>query len=116
MPSRCGTGLAAAATAWSRGALLGARGNSGVIVAQLLRGVAETLAGSDNTETAPLRARATPQGAVLAAALAGRPSSATRAWLDRSKGRSSRWRGCAAAAAAAADHSGVGWRPCVGRC
>jgi DAK2 domain fusion protein YloV len=34
--------LADAATRWSRAALLGARGNSGVIVAQLLRGVAAT--------------------------------------------------------------------------
>lgn len=38
-------GLAEAATAWARGALLGARGNSGVIVAQFLRGVAEVFAG-----------------------------------------------------------------------
>ena len=36
------TTLADAATRWSRAALLGARGNSGVIVAQLLRGVAAT--------------------------------------------------------------------------
>jgi DAK2 domain fusion protein YloV len=34
--------LADAATRWSRAALLGARGNSGVILAQLLRGVATT--------------------------------------------------------------------------
>ncbi|GAA2268321.1 DAK2 domain-containing protein [Kitasatospora cystarginea] len=36
--------LAAAAAAMARGALVGARGNSGVILAQLLRGMAEVLA------------------------------------------------------------------------
>ncbi|MFL6070874.1 MAG: DAK2 domain-containing protein [Actinomycetes bacterium] len=41
--SRAGAAtLADAATRWSRAALLGARGNSGVILAQLLRGVATT--------------------------------------------------------------------------
>jgi len=39
-----GDGPAAALRAMARGALLGARGNSGVIVAQLLRGLADTLA------------------------------------------------------------------------
>jgi len=39
-----GTDLAAAMTAMARGALIGARGNSGVILAQLLRGMAEVLA------------------------------------------------------------------------
>ncbi|MCZ3387176.1 MAG: DAK2 domain-containing protein [Actinomycetia bacterium] len=38
--------LGRASVAWSRGALLGARGNSGVIVAQLLRAFAETFSGS----------------------------------------------------------------------
>jgi DAK2 domain fusion protein YloV len=37
-----GASLADAATRWSRAALLGARGNSGVILAQLLRGIATT--------------------------------------------------------------------------
>lgn len=37
-------GLAATADAVARGALLGARGNSGIIVAQMLRGVADVLA------------------------------------------------------------------------
>jgi hypothetical protein len=40
-----GMGLAEASTAWARGALMGARGNSGVIVAQFLRGVAEAFVG-----------------------------------------------------------------------
>ncbi len=52
--------LAEATAAWSRGALLGARGNSGVIVAQLLRGIAETFADS-----------AGPSGGALSAAEAG---------------------------------------------
>lgn len=43
--------LAKAAAAWSRGALLGARGNSGVIVAQLLRGIAESFAAADALPT-----------------------------------------------------------------
>ncbi|MGW7458313.1 DAK2 domain-containing protein, partial [Streptomyces sp. NPDC054797] len=37
------TSLDQAVRAWARGALLGARGNSGTILAQLLRGVAEVL-------------------------------------------------------------------------
>ncbi|MEO8106440.1 MAG: DAK2 domain-containing protein [Actinomycetes bacterium] len=36
--------LAAVSARWARGALLGARGNSGVIVAQFLRGMAEAMA------------------------------------------------------------------------
>ncbi|MFB7665687.1 DAK2 domain-containing protein [Kitasatospora sp. NPDC056138] len=39
-----GPGLGAAMAAMARGALIGARGNSGVILAQLLRGMAEVLA------------------------------------------------------------------------
>ncbi len=38
-----GLSLTTALSAWARGALLGARGNSGVIVAQLLRGIAESV-------------------------------------------------------------------------
>ncbi|MFJ2781762.1 MULTISPECIES: DAK2 domain-containing protein [unclassified Kitasatospora] len=43
-------GLAEAARAMARGALIGARGNSGVILAQWLRGTAETLAGGGGAE------------------------------------------------------------------
>lgn len=46
--------LAAAAAVWSRGALLGARGNSGVIVAQLLRGIAQSFAESGSDPMAPV--------------------------------------------------------------
>lgn len=55
-PADTGAGLAAASAAWSRGALLGARGNSGVIVAQLLRGIAQTFAESGNDNDGPLSA------------------------------------------------------------
>ena len=51
--------LADAATRWSRAALLGARGNSGVILAQLLRGVATTFVDhSARTGTAMLNPEA----------------------------------------------------------
>ena len=46
--SRTGTGRAEICRAVSHGALMGARGNSGVIVSQLLRGLAATLAPSDD--------------------------------------------------------------------
>ncbi|MFB7909564.1 DAK2 domain-containing protein [Kitasatospora sp. NPDC056076] len=52
-------GLADAVRAMARGALIGARGNSGVILAQWLRGTAETLAeggGADQLRAALLRA------------------------------------------------------------
>jgi len=55
-----GRGAPAVAGALARGALLGARGNSGVILSQVLRGVAEALASV---------ARPAPAGAVLADAL-----------------------------------------------
>ncbi|MCW2722002.1 MAG: domain fusion protein YloV [Pseudonocardia sp.] len=55
-----GDGTSAVATALARGALLGARGNSGVILSQVLRGMAEAVAA----------ARAPLDGAVLSDALA----------------------------------------------
>jgi DAK2 domain fusion protein YloV len=55
-----GRGASAVAGALARGALLGARGNSGVILSQVLRGVAEAVA---------TVARPAPAGAVLADAL-----------------------------------------------
>ena len=45
---RTGTGRAEICSAISHGALMGARGNSGVIVSQLLRGLASTLTPSDD--------------------------------------------------------------------
>ena len=47
-----GDDVGATALALARGALLGARGNSGVIVSQMLRGLAETLAGAAPAATA----------------------------------------------------------------
>ncbi|HEU0040939.1 MAG TPA: DAK2 domain-containing protein [Jiangellaceae bacterium] len=44
-----GLGLAEIVKAMARGALIGARGNSGIIVAQMLRGVAEVLGAADVT-------------------------------------------------------------------
>lgn len=58
--------LSSDAARWARGALLGARGNSGVIVAQLLRGIAESV--SDPAAHPAARQGAEP-GAVIASAL-----------------------------------------------
>jgi DAK2 domain fusion protein YloV len=51
-----GGGLPAVVRAMARGALLGARGNSGAILAQLLRGVADVLAAGDPAGGPELRA------------------------------------------------------------
>jgi DAK2 domain fusion protein YloV len=59
-----GRGVAAVAGALARGALLGARGNSGVILSQVLRGVAEALAPLPAAVSASV-----PAGVVLADAL-----------------------------------------------
>ncbi len=68
LPAQSEAGPAAASAAWSRGALLGARGNSGVIVAQLLRGIAETFA-PPRRWTGQDRRLSAEAGATLAAAL-----------------------------------------------
>ncbi|MFF3678552.1 DAK2 domain-containing protein [Streptomyces sp. NPDC002120] len=57
--------LAHAVRAWAHGALVGARGNSGTILAQLLRGVADVL----GDEPGPAGAAETGSGALLAQAL-----------------------------------------------
>ena len=67
------TSAAAVSAALARGALLGARGNSGVILSQVLRGVAEAVA-----------AGAAPGGAVLTDALA-RASRLAKAAITRPK-------------------------------
>ncbi|MFJ8564258.1 DAK2 domain-containing protein [Streptomyces sp. NPDC093514] len=66
------TSLAEAVRAWAHGALVGARGNSGTILAQLLRGVADVLGAeqperSDPAEHGGKRGRGT--GGLLARAL-----------------------------------------------
>ncbi|MET9697627.1 DAK2 domain-containing protein [Streptomyces sp. NPDC006529] len=62
--------LAVAVRAYAHGALIGARGNSGTILAQLLRGVADVLGGEP---------RASASGALLAGALTRAAESAYRA-------------------------------------
>ncbi|WKD32384.1 DAK2 domain-containing protein [Streptomyces xanthophaeus] len=63
------TSLAEAVRAWAHGALVGARGNSGTILAQLLRGVADVL-GDEPAEPAERRQQAGQSpGGLLARAL-----------------------------------------------
>lgn len=64
-----------ALAAMARGALLGARGNSGVIVAQLLRGLADALAGTP-----------APTGRAVAAALGAAVDAGYRAVADPAEG------------------------------
>ncbi len=63
-----GVGLTTALAALARGALLGARGNSGVIVAQLLRGISESI--DSQVTDGRLTSGDTDWGAAIAAALA----------------------------------------------
>ena len=56
----------------SRAALMGARGNSGVILSQIVRGAAESLAASDDLARGAARARATPPTAPCASRSRGR--------------------------------------------
>ncbi|MFF4424574.1 DAK2 domain-containing protein [Streptomyces sp. NPDC001549] len=64
-----GTSLAEAVRAWAHGALVGARGNSGTILAQLLRGVADVL-GDEPAQRAEQAQQAGPgPGGLLARAL-----------------------------------------------
>jgi DAK2 domain fusion protein YloV len=62
--------------AMARGALLGARGNSGVILSQLLRGFAEELAGGGDADAADLR-RAMSRAAELAYSAVSQPVEGT---------------------------------------
>ncbi len=87
-----GSGTAVAG-ALARGALLGARGNSGVILSQVLRGVAEAVAGSTTTA---------PGGVVLADALDRADRLATAAVARPREGTVLSVLAAAAAAAAAA--------------
>ena len=69
---RAGAGRADICRAISHGALMGARGNSGVIVSQLLRGMAATLAPSDDQPEAapPIDARLLARGLMAASTAA----------------------------------------------
>lgn len=75
-PDSAGSGVSVTWQAAARGGLLGARGNSGVIVSQIWRGLAEVL-----PETVPCRGQALGEGlrhaASLAYAAVGRPVEGT---------------------------------------
>jgi uncharacterized protein len=77
--------------AWSRGAVLGARGNSGVIVSQILRGIGEAVAGAPTCD-----------GAVLAVALRSGADEAYASVADPLEGT------ILSVARAAADAAGTG--------
>ncbi len=68
--------LSAVAAAMARGALMGARGNSGVILAQLLRGIAHELDGQDSMD-GRLLARALSAGADAAYGAVAHPVEGT---------------------------------------
>ena len=73
-----GDDVGATALALARGALLGARGNSGVIVSQMLRGLAETVAGaSPSAAAADVFHRGLVRAADLAYAAVARPVEGT---------------------------------------
>jgi DAK2 domain fusion protein YloV len=67
---------ATAAAGWAHGAVLGARGNSGLILAQVLVGFAETLADAGPC-TGPVLATALARAAVLATAAVSEPAPGT---------------------------------------
>ncbi len=95
--------LAVTVTSMARGAVLGARGNSGVIASQVLRGVAEVLArsGDGRPATGPAVAAALARGAELAWASVGEPVEGTMLSV-------------ASAAAEAAGRAGDGLADVVG--
>ncbi|UZJ25684.1 DAK2 domain-containing protein [Rhodococcus antarcticus] len=67
---------ATAAAGWAHGAVLGARGNSGLILAQVLVGIAETLADAGPC-TGPVLAAALARADVLATAAVSEPAPGT---------------------------------------
>lgn len=75
-PAGHGAGLAATSGALSFGALMGARGNSGVILSQILRGFAEELGGG-GTLDGPALARALAAGSRAADSAVGSPVEGT---------------------------------------
>lgn len=103
----------------SRGALLGARGNSGVILSQVLRGLAETVAAAPHGDAAVVLADALARGARLAAdaltdprhgtaltVLDAAAEAAARSWCGGDSGPGS----LASVASAAADAAAVAVR------
>lgn len=79
----------AVAQAAARGALMGARGNSGVILSQLLRGLAEVLGSSASFDTGDL-ARAFDRGVSLAYACVTRPAEGTILTVSKDVARAAR--------------------------
>ncbi len=94
-----GPGVDAVAAALAHGALMGARGNSGVILSQYLKGFAARLAGLTRADGAALAA-ALAAGAEVAAAAVARPVEGTMLTVAREAGQ-------AATAAAANGHDAV---------
>jgi len=72
-----GGSVVAVAEALARGALLGARGNSGVILSQVLRGLAEAVAAADGACAGVVLADALTRGARLAEKAVTRPQEGT---------------------------------------
>ena len=72
-----GGSVVAVAEALARGALLGARGNSGVILSQVLRGLAEAVAAADGPCAGVVLADALTRGARLAEKAVTRPQEGT---------------------------------------
>lgn len=93
-------GVDAVAAALAHGALMGARGNSGVILSQYLKGFAARLAGLTHADGAALAA-ALVAGAEAARAAVARPVEGTMLTVARAAGQ-------AAARAAADGHDTVG--------
>jgi len=80
------TGIGATAAALARGALLGAHGNSGVIVSQYLRGFARALTGHDDADALAF-ARALDEASATAHAAVDRPVEGTMLTLAREVAR-----------------------------
>lgn len=95
------TFLAQAVRAWAHGALVGARGNSGTILAQLLRGVADVL-GGEPEEHGPgrLLARALTRAAEEAYAAVAHPVEGTMLTVAAAAARAGEAAGAAAGSAA----------------
>ncbi|MFJ7591152.1 DAK2 domain-containing protein [Streptomyces sp. NPDC097617] len=100
------TSLSEAVRAWAHGALLGARGNSGTILAQLLRGVADVLgeqqadrAEHEERETGGLLARALTRAAEEAYAAVAHPVEGTMLTVAGAAARAGEAAGAAAGTA-----------------
>jgi uncharacterized protein len=102
------TDAAAALAALARGAVLGARGNSGVIVSQLLRGIAAELAAAGSADAAGAGLARRPAGRVLAAALDRAAGLAYEAVADPVEGTILSVARAAADGARAADSDDLG--------